>query len=352
MEPQKAESTDGETRGTSKVKVVSLIDRHNVFGDHDAFALDVLVGLSELRKSIPSKYMYDDEGSRLFNEITQLPEYYPTRCEMENLNLHKDKISVFMGDDTFNLVEFGPGNGSKTRILIDHFLARNMNFRYVPIDISAAAMDELSADLQKGFPTLELEGLVSDYFSGIKWLNRRYNNRNLVLFLGSNIGNFSHGKARFFLRNLWNCLNHGDIVMVGFDLKKDIEMLIKAYNDSKGVTAAFNMNLLKRINRELGGQFVLESFRHIGTYDVFSGAMESYLVSLKEQEVFIEEIGRSFNFRPWEPIHVEYSYKYLESEIDNIAAETGYVIRKHLYDSSRSFIDSIWEVKKQNSNGR
>jgi uncharacterized SAM-dependent methyltransferase len=138
-------------------------------------------------------------------------------------------------------------------------------------------------------------------------------------------------------------------LLIGFDLKKDIEMLLWAYNDRQGVTAAFNLNVLTRINRELGGQFDLKNFRHFGTYDVFSGAMESYLVSLCQQEVLIEAIGQSFVFRPWEPIHMEYSYKYLESDINKLAAETGFVVREHLYDSRRFFIDSIWEVRKGNA---
>jgi len=340
-----------ESGKSSHIKVVSLVDRHNVYGDHDTFALDVLVGLSEQQKSIPSKYMYDDEGSRLFDKITQLPEYYPTLCEIENLKKHRAAIADHTGAKPFNLVEFGPGNGRKTSILVEHFLERNLDFRYVPIDISDGAMSELTKEMKSSFPSLELEGLVSDYFSGIKWLNRRYQRKNLVLFLGSNIGNFNHGKARFFLRNLWNCLNDGDIVMVGFDLKKDLELIIKAYNDGQGITRDFNLNLLTRINRELGGQFDLDSFRHAGLYNVFRGAMESFLISQKEQEVFIEAIGRSFHFRPWEPIHVEYSYKYLESDINAIAKETGYIVREHLYDPKRYFIDSIWEVKKIDSNG-
>lgn len=340
-----------ETGKASNIKVVSLLDRHNVYGDHDAFALDVLVGLSEQQKSISSKYMYDDEGSRLFDKITRLSEYYPTMCEIENLNKHRGEIANHTGNKPFNLVEFGPGNGRKTSILIEYFLAQNLDFRYVPIDISDGAMNELTKEMKSSFPALELEGLVSDYFSGIKWLNRRYERRNLILFLGSNIGNFSHGRARFFLRNLWNCLNDGDIVMIGFDLKKDIELLIKAYNDEKGVTRDFNLNLLKRINRELGGQFDTGTFHHAGLYNVFRGAMESYLISTREQDVFIEEIGRSFHFRPWEPIHTEYSYKYLESDIDSLARETGFIVREHLYDPKRYFIDSIWEVKKLDSNG-
>jgi uncharacterized SAM-dependent methyltransferase len=125
---------------------------------------------------------------------------------------------------------------------------------------------------------------------------------------------------------------------------------LRAYNDSEGVTAKFNLNILTRINRELGGRFDHSKFRHFGTYDVFSGAMESYLVSLEKQEVFIEEIGRSFSFGPWEPIHVEYSYKYLQSDIEILAKETGFIVREHLHDSKKYFIDSIWEVKKTENN--
>lgn len=320
------------------------------YGDHEAFSLDVLAGLSETRKSLPSRYMYNDRGSELFNRIMQLPEYYPTNCEMELLKLHRDHIARYLGDEPFNLVEFGPGNGAKTRILIEHFLNMSIEFQYVPIDISRSALESLIKDWQPSFPDLEINALVADYFSGMKWLTNHNQRRNLILFMGSNIGNFSHKRARFFLRNLWNGLNNDDSVMIGFDLKKDIELLLSAYNDPSGVTSEFNLNILSRINSELGGQFDLSKFRHFGTYDVFSGAMESYLVSREQQEVFIEEIGRSFSFGPWEPIHVEYSYKYLESDIDALAYETGFEVQEHLYDSRRFFIDSIWRVKKSNGN--
>ncbi len=310
------------------------------------FAIDVLTGLSDSKKSIPSQYMYDDEGSRLFNKITQLPSYYPTRCEKDALNKNKDKIGKYVDGAPFNMVEFGPGDGSKAKILIDNFLKKGYDFQYVPIDISEGALDQLINNIKNDFPDLQITALVSEYFQGINWLNDQFEEKNLVLFLGSNIGNFSHSQNRIFLRNLWNCLDNGDNVLLGFDLKKDIETLIKAYNDPEGVTAQFNLNVLKRINRELGGNFDLTKFRHMDTYDVFTGAMESYLISLERQEVFIEEIGRSFRFKPWEPIHMEYSYKYLESDIDEIARETGFAVNEHLYDSKRYFIDSMWEVKK------
>ena len=207
-------------------------------------------------------------------------------------------------------------------------------------------MRELVAELGKTNNEFEVFGLVSDYDSGLRWLNNRYKSKNFVMFLGSSIGNFTHGESRVFLRNLWNSLNNGDKVLIGFDLKKDIELLLSAYNDSEGVTAEFNLNLLRRINEELGGEFDLNKFRYFSTYDLFAGAMKSYLVSLEKQEIYIEKIGRSFSFEPWEPIHTEYSYKYLVPDIERLAAETGFLVEKHLFDSKRYFTDSIWKVYK------
>jgi dimethylhistidine N-methyltransferase len=320
-----------------------------VFTDKDEFALDVLVGLSETHKSLPSKYLYDERGCELFARITQLPEYYPTGCELAILRRHANRIAGLVPDEPFHLIEFGAGSHHKVGVLIEAFLQSGHRFEYIPIDIASEAIDGLANDLKEHYPDLAMRGIVSDYFTGIKWLNSQSRRRNLVLFLGSNIGNFSRAKAHFFLRNLWNGLNDGDLVMIGFDLRKDIELLLGAYNDSEGVTAEFNLNLLRRINRELGGQFDLDKFRHFATYHVFTGAMESYLLSQVQQEVFIEEIGRSFSFRPWEPIHMEYSYKYLESDIDQLASATGFVVEEHLYDEKHYFVDTIWRVKKRES---
>ncbi len=342
-----------ETKGTvNKLRILTSEDSTRRFGEREEFALDILVGLSDTNKKIPSKYLYDDEGSRLFSEIMNLDEYYPSECERESLELNKDTIGKIFGREPFNLVEFGSGDGRKTRVLLDHFLKNNIDFHYVPIDISQSAMIDLMERIENHFPSLQIDAIVAEYFDGIKWLNNRSDRRNVVMFLGSNIGNFSHAEARVFLRNVWSCLNAGDYLLTGFDLKKDIDMLLCAYNDSKGVTAKFNLNILERINRELGGEFDISMFRHFGTYDVFSGAMESYLVSLVDQEVFIEEIGRSFHFSEWEPIHTEYSYKYLISDIDQLASETGFEVIEHLYDSRKYFVDSIWKVKKRDSNGK
>ncbi len=329
-----------------EIRVIGPHDSTDNFGDHEEFALDVLVGLSETVKSLPSKYFYDEEGSRLFTEITQLEEYYPTACERETLDTNKVKIAEHISGQPFNLIEFGSGDGQKTSILLRHFLDMNLEFRYVPIDISHSAMVDLLDGLEDRFPELEVEGIVSEYFSGTKWLANRTKRKNLVIFLGSNIGNFTHAQARVFLRNLWSSLKNRDEVLIGFDLKKSIDLLLNAYNDSKGITAKFNLNILQRINRELGGRFDLAKFRHFGTYNVFNGAMESFLISLEDQEIFIEHIGRSFKFRAWEPIHVEYSYKYTEADIDNLARETGFTVKQNFYDPKRYFADSLWEVRK------
>ncbi len=210
-------------------------------------------------------------------------------------------------------------------------------------------MKTLTNALNEKFPPLKTSGIVAEYFNGLKWLSNITQRRNLVLFLGSNLGNFNKARARVFLRNLWNTLNEGDYVVIGFDIKKDIELMLKAYNDSQGITAEFNLNLLRRINRELGGDFHVGKFRHYSGYDVFSGAMESYLVSLEKQSVFIKEIGQAFSFEAWEPIHTEYSYKFLETDIEELAASTGFQIEKQLFDSRQWFVDSVWRVEKLNS---
>jgi L-histidine Nalpha-methyltransferase len=314
----------------------------------ETFSLDVLIGLSETPKRIPSKYFYDSQGSRLFQAITDLPEYYLTRCEFEIFEKNKAEIADMLSGEVFNLVELGPGDARKTQVLIKYCLEKGIEFRYVPIDISESAMQDLVQLLGEKFPTLSVYGLVSSYSNALKWLKNLEARRNCVLFLGSNIGNFNRAAARVFLRSLWNAVNADDYLLIGFDLKKDIDLLLRAYNDSQGITRSFNLNLLRRINVELGGNFDLSKFRHYADYDVFSGAMESYLVSREKQKVFIQEIGQSFDFDPWEPIHTEYSYKYLESDIELLAQETGFVPYKQLYDSNRYFTDCVWKVQKAN----
>jgi dimethylhistidine N-methyltransferase len=320
------------------------LDGHPTVRD---FALDVLVGLSGNPKRLPTRHIYNDEGSELFSRICDLPEYYPTRIEHEILETHKDKLLAAAEGGPFNLVDLGAGDGRKTRVLIEHFAAQGADFTYVPIDISEGAMRGLTDKLADALPDVNVSGLVSEYFDGISWLaHDAPERRNLILFLGSNIGNFARPQARAMLLRMWEAARSGDLVLIGFDLKKDIEALLDAYNDSQGVTSAFNKVLLRRVNDELGGDFDLDKFRHFSTYNVFSGAMESYLVSLEKQRVHIEQLHTTFDFKPWEPIHTEYSYKYLVSDIQDLAESCGFDIEQQLFDERRWFVDSVWRVRK------
>jgi L-histidine Nalpha-methyltransferase len=311
------------------------------------FALDVLNGLSETPKRLSSRWIYDDEGSRLFSQICELEEYYPTRSEAEILTQYTPEILKHAGGNALDIVDLGAGDGRKTNIVLEAALQQISDVRYVPIDISEAAMAGLVKATAAKFKGLKVGGLVGEYFDGLHFLSQGSDTRNLVLFLGSNVGNFSKVQARVFLRQLWEALNPGDLVLIGFDLKKDIELLLSAYNDSKGVTAKFNVNLLARINNELGGDFDLSRFRHYATYDVFSGAMESYIVSMEEQTVQIADLYTTFDFKPWEPIHTEYSYKFLQSDIDHLADATGFNVLSQFHDSRGWFVDSLWQVDKQ-----
>ena len=337
---------------TKHYKVLSAQEIEDLTDPSAELAFDVLQGLSERPKRLPSKYFYDDQGSRLFSQIMKLDEYYLTNCEHEILSRHGRAILGATGSGPLTLIDMGAGDGTKTLLLLEQLQEDGRASRYVPLDISEGAMAGLATTVQAHCPGLRFEGVVAEYFSGLKWLAQQprwsdhEDSHRLVLFLGSNIGNLDRPRSRTFLRRLWTALDHGDYVLIGFDLKKDIDVLLRAYNDEQGVTAAFNKNLLARINRELGGHFAPEKFRHFSTYNVFSGAMESYLVSLDAQEVAVDGLNTRFRFREWEPIHTEYSYKYLRSDIERLAAESGYVIREHFLDSDGSFVDSLWRVEK------
>lgn len=335
----------------SGYRVLSERDIEQSSNHDEAFALDILLGLSGQRKSIPSKYFYDDRGSELFQQITELDEYYPTQCEFDILRSHGDAIAAAIDSGPFNLIELGAGDGRKTKVLIRSLLEAGREFEYVPIDISEGAMEGLSRSIAQEFSGLAFRGIVSDYYNALRWLNRNRSKPNLILFLGSNIGNFAPAQCRVFLRTLWNAMSSGDTLLVGFDLKKEIDVLLRAYNDSHGVTAAFNLNVLTRINRELGGDFDLNRFEHFGTYDVFSGAMESYLLSLAHQKVYIEALDRSFAFAAYEPIHLEYSYKFLPEEVEQLGYETGFESVAGYYDSRHWFSNVLWRARKPGPKG-
>jgi uncharacterized SAM-dependent methyltransferase len=193
---------------------------------------------------------------------------------------------------------------------------------------------------------LNATGIHADYFKGMEWIKKHSEQRNVVLFLGSSIGNFDTLSTIEFLQHLHNTLNKGDFVLLGFDLCKDPNILMPAYNDKKGITREFNLNLLHRLNRELGANFNLDKFRHYSCYNVYNGAMESYLISLEKQTIYIDALKKIFEFREIEAIHVEYSFKYRSEQIEEWAHKTGFRIVKHYFDSHHYFLDSLWCVEK------
>jgi L-histidine Nalpha-methyltransferase len=307
------------------------------------FAEAVLHGLSAEPKHLPCRFLYDELGSSLFREITRQPEYYLTGCEIDIIRSNSGPWSGLIGSD-FDLVEFGAGDGTKTGILIAELLRRRRLFRYVPIDISKSAMRSLHGHLSSRFPELRFKGLVSEYSEGLARLAQDRRPK-LVLFLGANIGNFERFQACEFLAAVRRRMSPGDHMIIGFDLKKDIDRLVLAYNDARNLTSRFNLNLLVRINRELDGRFDLDAFRYFSYYDVFLGAVRSSLVSLKEQRVRVDLLGRSFSFRPWEAIHTEDSYKYSEEEAAGLAESAGFTPVANYYDRRKYFMDSVWTVE-------
>jgi L-histidine Nalpha-methyltransferase len=311
----------------------------------DRFARDVLTGLSRSPKTLPSMYFYDEQGSRLFQQISELDEYYLTRVEGEILERYGNEISRLVEGRAFRLVELGAGDGRKTRVLLRSLLVAGLEFEYVPIDICEGALVELTGSLRRRMPDgdFRVRGIVGDYVDALSLLDSTAG-RTMVLFLGSNIGNFEPDDAVAFLRAVRRSLAPGDWLLIGFDLKKDPAILSRAYNDAQGITREFNFNLLERINRELGGDFDRERFRHDAPYNVELGRMESWLVSRVDQRVCVGALDRSFDFSRGEGIHVECSYKYDTAQIARMAAAADFAVQASFFDRRRLFVDSLWEA--------
>ncbi len=307
-----------------------------------AFAKDILEGLHGKPKSLPSKYFYDEAGDRLFQQIMTLPEYYPTRCETEILDMHKESLRQALQGRPFDLLEFGAGDGSKTLILLQHFLEAGADFRFQPVDISANALEQLTTRLRVLMPALEVIPVQLDYFSALETAMPDSGRFRLALFLGSNIGNYAMPKAVRLLKHIAGQLHSGDLLLTGFDLKKDPAVILAAYDDAAGVTRAFNLNLLQRINRELGANFDLEAFRHWPVYNPITGACESHLVSIREQVVRFPACDEQVAFEAWEAIHMELSMKFDLETIESLAGESGFDMIRHYLDSRRWFADSLW----------
>ena len=312
---------------------------------HDTFAEDILKGLTSNPKSLSSKYFYDDEGSRLFQEIMKLPEYYLTRAEFEIFQTQTAEIFAEFDKDSaaFDLIELGAGDGTKTSLLVEHFLAQNADFRYVPIDISSEALNFLTEQFAKKFPNLNIQTEQGDYFRTLETFKEKSDRKKIILFLGSNIGNFSQAQALDFFKQLRGVMNPPDLLFIGFDLHKNPKTILRAYADAIGVTAKFNINLLKRINRELGADFNTEEFSHYAAYHPTERAARSFLISQKQQTVHIEALDQSFEFEKWEPIFMEVSQKYNLQMIKELAEKSGFEIVENFFDSNNFYTNSLWK---------
>lgn len=312
----------------------------------NSFAEDVLKGLSSEPKFLSSKYFYDDEGSRLFQQIMDLPEYYLTRSEFEIFSTKTKQIfeAFTRNSKEFDLIELGAGDGTKTAVLIEYFLRQNIDFTYSPIDISQEAVDILTAKFKAEFPDLKMKAKTGDYFRILETLKGESTRPKILMFLGSNIGNFSPEDSVAFFKNLHGVMNEGDLLFVGFDLQKDPRVILAAYDDAQGVTAEFNLNLLRRINRELGANFDLEKFSHYAIYRPNECAARSFLISRADQKVFIETLNQTLHFKAWEPIFMEISQKYSLEMIGDLAGNCGFEVSENFFDSQQFFVDSLWKV--------
>jgi L-histidine N-alpha-methyltransferase len=306
-------------------------------------ARHVAEGLRRFPKTLSSMYFYDDAGSELFQQIMALPEYYPTRTEFGLLTTHQVAIGQALRPqnpaEPFFLLELGAGDGLKTKILLRHLLETGASFTYVPVDISAAALEGLVASLRQELPALRVEPQVSDYTTALTLMATRPG-RKAVLFLGSNIGNFLPADRREFISRLTQPLTANDRLLIGFDLQKDPRQIRAAYDDSQGVTAAFNLNQLTRLNRELGADFDLAHWQHYTDYDPLSGAVRSFLVSTRQQQVQVEALQQGFGFEAWEVIHTENSYKFTKRLIEQLADEAG-LSMQHFFTDEHSFFADV-----------
>jgi L-histidine Nalpha-methyltransferase len=304
--------------------------------DRAAFAREVEAGLTGHPKRLPCRYFYDEEGSQLFEAICDLPEYYLTRTERAILQANAREIAALFPPETA-LVEMGSGSAAKTRLLIEAFLARNGVLRYIPIDISRSMLEESSVALLADYPGLEVHAIAAEYRQGLCQLRAEETCPKLILWLGSNIGNFERVEASGFLRQIGERISPSDRLLVGVDLRKGADVLEPAYDDAAGVTARFNRNILARINRELGARFDLDQFVHRAVYDADKGRVEMHLVSRRDQRVPVAALSREIAFAAGETIHTENSYKYSIDEIDAVAFAAGLAVERRWLDPERRF---------------
>ncbi|MFW5663855.1 MAG: L-histidine N(alpha)-methyltransferase [bacterium] len=308
------------------------------------FARDTLKGLTAKNKYLLPKYFYDQKGSRIFQQIMRMPEYYPTDCEMEIFSQQGTIIakSIVPAQGHFEMIELGSGDGLKTKLLLKSLMKMHLSFTYTPVDISPHALDELGSDLEKQFPGINIKKKAGDFFPIMKDLSAQNGTPKVLLFLGSNIGNFMSEERDVFLKLLSAMTSPGDKVLIGFDQKKSPEIISGAYDDPAGHTRAFNLNHLQRINHELDANFNLSQFYHHTSYNPITGAMKSYLLSKIEQTVTLGALNEKIFFGKWEPIFMELSQKFNYDDIHLLAREYGFKVSRNFTDDKNYFTDSLW----------
>ena len=312
-----------------------------------AFEEDCFKGLTSSPKYLLSKYIYDKKGDRLFQDIMALPEYYLTQCEYNILDTHAGDIAQMMASAKgFDLIELGAGDGKKTKILLRELTRQKTDFNYLPVDISENVLQELEGDLKQEIPELNIKIQQGTYFNTLEKLADYKARKKVIMMLGSNIGNLLHRDAVEFLTHISAAMSGEDMLFMGFDQKKHPQVILDAYNDPTGVTAAFNKNHLERINTELGGNFKTHEFLHWETYDPESGTAKSFLVSQLDQEVTIEKLGLTVHFDKWETIHTEISQKYDDAIVNWLADRADLEITRFFTDDKEYFKNYIFRKKE------
>ncbi len=301
-----------------------------------SFAEDVARGLRRTPKRLPSKYLYDDVGSALFDAITYLPEYYLTRAETEILSQWGWQI-VRVLDAPLDFLELGSGSAVKTRLLIGEALRVQPELRYSPIDISIEAMRMSSLALVEAYPSLFVRAYAGDYFDVLSSQAIRSERKILAMLMGSNLGNYEPHEAAVLLGLLGNALRPGDGLLIGTDLKKDAATLELAYDDPAGVTAAFDRNVLARINRELDAEFDLRKFAHVVHYDEARGSVDSFLEARERVSVPVRALGLRVDCHAGERIHTESSYKFTDAQVVELGRAAGFRSAARWHDERRRF---------------
>jgi L-histidine Nalpha-methyltransferase len=322
-------------------------EKDDIKSTHQEFASHVRKGLCQSfgQKWIDPKFFYDEKGSYLFDQICLQREYYITRTETEILERHSKDIVSDLKSASASMIEFGNGSSVKTRIILKHFFYQGVDVMYFPIDISQTALISSIRNLSLEFRILDIIGISSEYLVGIKKISSLIDassnipRKKVMFFLGSSIGNFEPDTTISFLKSIRHSMRTetGDNLFISFDLEKDFHILESAYNDKAGITSKFNLNLLKRINNDLGGTFNLRNFSHYATYNKKKKRIEMYIISKRDQEIYIRELGQTVSLKENERIHTENSYKYSIEEIKQLAEKSGFIVQKNYTDTKEWF---------------